>query len=190
MVAASQVRNGMAIRFENQVYKVLSAEYQPGQGKMGGVMHARLKNLVTGTTWEHGFRAEQRLEEVAVEKRLVEYLYQDSDDCILMDPETYEQIAVAAAIVGPQLRLLAPQMRVSVEFVDGQPVAVTLPDVLEVKVADTTPPVHGTQDSTWKAAKLENGVQVMVPQFVKTGDVIRLSTADLRYMDRAKTQSR
>jgi elongation factor P len=181
---------GMAIRFQNQTYKVLAADYQPGQGKMGGVMHARLKNLGTGTTWEHGFRAELKLEEVPVEKRPSDFLYKDGEDQIFMDPETFEQFPIERAMLGDQARLLVPEMRVSIEFVDGRPVSVIFPDVLELRIERTDPAIHGAADSTWKPAELENGLQIMVPQFVKAGDVIRLSTADLRYMDRAKTATR
>jgi elongation factor P len=177
----------MAIRFENQTWKVLAADYQPGQGKMGGVMHARLKNLGTGTTWEHGFRAELRLEEVPVEKRPADFLYKDGEDYVFMDAETFDQMPLPSAMLGDQARLLVPEMRVTIESVDGKSVAVSFPDVLELRVKQTDPPVHGAADSTWKAAELENGLGIMVPQFVKTGDVIRLSTPELRYMDRAKT---
>lgn len=186
MVTASQLRPGMAIRFEGQPYKVLAADYHPGQGKMGGVTHARLKNLGTGTLWEQSFRSDLKLEELEVEKRPMDYLYDESGQCWFMDPATYEQVAVPAEVIGPQAALLSPEMRVGVEFIDGQPVSVAFPDVLEVKVADTAPPVHQQVDSVWKAAKLENGIEVMVPQFVKTGDRIRLDVANLKYMDRAK----
>jgi elongation factor P len=189
-MTASQLRTGMAIRFENQTYKVLAADYQPGQGKMGGVMHARLKNLGTGTTWEHGFRAELKLEEVPVEKRPSDFLYKDGDEYVFMDPETFEQFPIGAAMLGDQARLLVPDMRVTVESVDARPVAVIFPDVLELKISRTDPAIHGAVDSTWKPAELENGLQIMVPQFVKTGDMIRLSTADLKYMDRARTATK
>jgi elongation factor P len=79
---------------------------------------------------------------------------------------------------------------VPVEFVDGTPISVQLPDVLEVRIADTTPPVHAQQDSNWKTATLENGVAVMVPQFIKTGDLIRLDMTALKYMDRAKSATK
>jgi elongation factor P len=81
-------------------------------------------------------------------------------------------------------------MRVSVEFVDGAPIAVSLPDVLELRVAHTAPATHQQQDTNWKPAELENGVEIMVPQFIKTGDTIRLDVAGLRYMDRAKSAGR
>jgi elongation factor P len=186
MVTASQLRAGMAIRFEGAVYKVLAAEYHPGQGKMGGSTHARLKNLSSGTLWEHSFRSELKLEDLPVEKQPMDFLYTDADACYFMNPESFEQVPVPAAVVGPQARFLQPEMRVAVEFVEEQPVSVLFPDVVEVRIADTAPPVHAQQDSTWKSARLENGAEIMVPQFLKTGDAIRLDLANLKYMDRAK----
>lgn len=186
MVPASQLRAGMAVRYEGQIYKVLVADYHPGQGKMGGTTHARLKNLATGTLWEHSFRSDLKLEDLPVEKQEMEFLYTDADACYFMNPETFEQVAVPLKVIGPQARFLRPEMRLQVEFVEGQPVSVLFPDIIEVRIADTAPPTHAQQDSTWKEAVLENGVQIMVPQFIKTGDVIRLDVENLKYVDRAK----
>lgn len=186
MITASQLRAGMAIRFENQDYKVIAADYHPGQGKMGGVTHARLRNLFTGTFWEHSFRSDLKLEELAVEKRPMEFLYSDTAHSVFMDPGSYEQVEVPLAVVGEQARFLQPQMRVPIDFVNGAPVSVQLPDIMEVRIADTAPPVHAQQDSTWKAAILDNGAEIMVPQFIKTGDVIRLDLQTMKYMDRTK----
>jgi elongation factor P len=190
MVAASQLRTGMAVRFEGQTYKVVACEYHPGQGKMGGQAHVRLKNLVTGTFWEHSFRAELKLEDLPVEKHSLEFLYSDADQCYFMDPESYEQVAIPAAVVGEQARFLEPQMKLPVEFVEERPISVLFPDMLEVRIADTTPPMHAQQDSAWKPARLDNGVQVMVPQFIKSGDLIRLDVENLKYVDRAKGAGR
>ncbi|MEK7408733.1 MAG: elongation factor P [Acidobacteriota bacterium] len=186
MVAASQLRAGMAVRYEGQLYKVLMADYHPGQGKMGGGTHARLKNLSTGTLWEHSFRSDLKLEELPVEKQPMDFLYADAGQCCFMNPGTYEQVEIPASLLGEQARFLQPEMRVAVEFVEGQPLSVLLPDVLEVRIADTAPPVHQQTDSVWKIAVLGNGVEIMVPQFIKTGDLIRLDMANLKYMDRAK----
>ena len=186
MIVASQLRAGMAVRYENQSFRVVAADYHPGQGKMGGVNHVRLKNLATGTFWEHSFRADQKLEELPVEKRGLEFLYADADNCFFMDPETFEQVGIALAVVGDHANFLEPQMRVPVDFVDGAAVNVQFPDILAVRIADTAPATHAQQDSTWKPAKLDNGVEVMVPQFIKTGDVIRLHSDTLKYSDRAK----
>ena len=186
MVTASQMRAGMAVRHEGQVYKVIAADYHPGQGKMGGVTHARLKNLATGSLWEHSFRADLKLEELAVEKQPMDFLYADAGQCCFMNPDTFEQVELPATLIGPQAGFLLPEMRVAVEFVEGQPVSVVLPDVLEVRVAETAPPVHQQQESVWKPARLINAVEIMVPQFIKVGDLIRLDVANLKYMDRAK----
>ena len=187
MVIASQLRAGMAIRFEDQVYKVLLAEYHPGQGKMGGATHARLKNLATGTLWEHSFRSDLKLDELAVDKHAMDFLYTDAGNCCFMNPETFEQVEIPESVSGPQAKFLRPEMRVPVEFVEGSPVSVQFPEFIEIRVGDTAPPVHQQQDSTLKTAVLENGVEVMVPQFIKTGDAIRLDMTTLKYMERAKS---
>ncbi len=190
MVAASQLRAGMAIRFEGQLYKVLFAEYHPGQGKMGGVAHTRLRNLSTGTLWEHSFRSDLKFEQAEVARVAMDFLYGDSDQCTFMHPETFEQVAIPAALIGEQAALLQPEMRLTVEFVEGNPVAVGFPDILEVCVADTAPPVHQQVDSVWKPARLDNGLEIMVPQFIKPGDRIRLDVLNMRYMDRTKGAAR
>ncbi len=188
MVVASQLRAGTAIRFQGQDYKVVAADYHPGQGQMGGSTHARLQNLNTGTFWEHSFRADLKLEELPVEKRQLEFLYADGGHFWFMHPDTYEQSAVPKEIVGPQSDFLEPGMRLGVEFVEGRPISVLFPDVLEVKIADTAPALHQQQDANFKPARLANGVSLMVPQFVKTGDVIRFDMQTLKYMDRARAK--
>jgi elongation factor P len=190
MITASQLRTGMAIRYEGQAYKVLFADYHPGQGKMGGAAHTRLKNLGTGTTWEHSFRADLKLEVVPLEKQLMEFLYSDADSFYFMHPETYEQVAIPGATIGDRAPFLQAGMSFAIELVEDTPVSVLFPDMLEVRVADTAPAAHAQQDSAWKLAKLENGIEVMVPQFIKTGDVIRLDVENLKYMDRAKSATR
>ena len=102
MVLASQLRAGMAIRYESQLYRVLDADYHPGQGRMTGSSHARLRNLSTGTLWEHSFRSELKLDDVPIEKRGLEFLYADADQCCFMNPETYEQSEIPRALLGSQ----------------------------------------------------------------------------------------
>jgi elongation factor P len=191
MVTASQLRVGMAIKYEGQRYKVVAAEYHGGQGKMGGATRSRLQNLDTRTFWEHSFRSDLKLEEIALERQTLEFLYADGDQCCFMNPETYEQTEVARDSVGePQAGLLEAGMKLSVEFLEGRPVSVLFPDVLEVKIVDTAPPIHQQQDNNYKPAKLANGIEVMVPLFVKTGDTIRLDVGNMKYMDRAKADAK
>jgi elongation factor P len=168
----------------------VAAEYHGGQGKMGGVAHVRLQSLATGTLTEQGFRADLRFEDLPVEKQNLGFLYSDADNCYFMNLDTFEQVGVPLAVMGPQAQFLLPDMRVPVEFVEGQPVSVLFPDTLEIRVADTAPPTHQQQDSTLKIAKLDNGVEIMVPQFIKTGDLIRIDLGSLKYLERAKTTGR
>jgi elongation factor P len=190
MTTASQLRIGMAIRFERQTYKVVAADYHPGQGQMGGSTHARLQNVATGTFWEHAFRADLKLEEVPMEKRSLEFLYDDGDQCYFMNPESFEQTEVTKASIGPQAAFLEAGKRVTVEFVEDRPAGVVFPDNIEVTIADTAPASHQQVDSTFKPAKLGNGVEIMVPQFIKTGDAIRLDLRTLKYMDRVKADAK
>ena len=189
MINASQIREGMAIRYENQPYKVIAADYHAGQGKMGGVNHLRLKNLVTGTIWEHSFRAELKIEELPVERQTAEFLYADSDNCVFMNPQSYEQVEIPAAVIGEQVNFLEAGMQIPIEFVEGRAISAIFPDFVDIRVAETAPPSHGQADSTWKPARLINDVKIMVPPFVKSGDTIRLSISDMRYMDRTKAKS-
>lgn len=188
MVTASQLRAGMAIVFEHQLYKVLAADYHPGQGKMGGVAHSRLLNLTTGTQWEHSFRSDLRIEDLPLQRAAMDFLYKDSDHYYFMNPETFEQVALPASLLGPQARLLQPDFRLTVEFVQERAVGVVFPDTMEVRIADTAPALHQQSETTFKPAILDSGVEVMVPQFIKAGDVIRLDLKTLKYMDRAKAR--
>ncbi len=185
MIAASELRAGMAIRFESQNYKVIAADYHPGQGKMGGQTHARLRSLDTGTLWEHSFRSDLKIEDLALERKGMDYLYSDEGMHVFMDPDTCEQAEVPESLLGTKGRFLKPEMRVVVELLNEKPVSVVMPDFLDVRVEDTTPPVHAQNDSTWKPAVLDNGVEVMVPQFIKTGDAIRIDLENIKYMNRA-----
>lgn len=186
MVLASQLRPGMAVRYEGRNYKVVAAEYHPGQGKMSGAAHVRLNNLDTAAIWETNLRGDLRFEELPLEKKSMDYLYSDLGLCTFMHPDTCEQVEIPESLLGEQAHFLASEMRVVVEFLGDRAVTVLMPDFLEVRIRDTAPPVHATGDSNWKTARLDNGVEVMVPQFIKPGDFIRLDIANLKYMDRVK----
>jgi elongation factor P len=190
MVISSQLRPGMALKYQGQNYKVLAAEYHPGQGQMGGVAHVRLQNLDTRTLWEHSFRADHKLEEIPLDKQTLEFLYTDRGFCCFMNRETFEQTEVPQAVGGPQADFLEPGMTYAVEFVDGRPVSILFPGVLEVRIAQTAPATHQQQDTNFKPAKLANGVEVMVPQFIKAGDGIRIDLENLKYVDRVKADAK
>jgi elongation factor P len=190
MVTASQVRPGMCIRYEGQTYRVITAEYYSGQGKMTGGTHARLKNLATQSTWETTLRGDMKLDTLDLERVPAEFLYAEATHCCFMNSDTFEQYEVPNETLGPAARFLQTSMKISLELVEGQVVNAIFPDSMESRVVETAPPVHAQQDSTWKPARLENGVEILVPQFIKVDDVVRVDLAAVKYMERAKGSGR
>ncbi len=191
MVPASDLRPGMALRVEGTLYKVIGAEYHGGGGKMGGVTHAKLRNLETGTLREWRFRGDQVVEEVRPDRQTMQFLYSDAETSYFMHAESFEQVGIENARIGRAVPFLKEEMALPVEFFDDRPMSVVLPDIIEARVADTAPPVH-TQgsDNVWKAATLDNGVEVMVPPFIAPGESIRVEVETGKYVERAKADKR
>lgn len=190
MIVGSQLRPGTALRVEGELYKVLAADYHAGGGKMGGVVHTKLRNMRTGTLWERRFRADERLEDLVLERQIMQFLYSDADHCYFMNPESFEQVEVPRQVIGPAEKFLQPEMRVPVEFFESQAVSIQFPDIVEQRIAATAPPIHSQQDNTWKTATLENGMELMVPQFIETGEVVRVEVETAKYVERARRGER
>lgn len=188
MVVASELREGMFIRVEGQIYKVLEVESKAGAAKMGGVVKTRLINVRSGRLWEPHFRPQERLEELELERRTMEFLYAEGGACTFMRPDTFEQIEVPGAILGPAEKFLLPGMEIPVEFFAGEPISVIFPDVVEARVAATTPPSHAQQDSAWKEARLDNGLTLRVPLFIAPGEIVRVEVKTGRYVERARAE--
>jgi elongation factor P len=190
MVNASDLRTGMVIKIGDEPFSVVEAAYHIGQGKMPGSVHAKLRDVLKGTAKELRFRPEERLEETALEKREMEYLYSDADFATFMDPQNFEQVSIPLETIGPGRTFLKTEMTVPVEFYNGQPVSVLLPQTVELAVETTVPPVHQQQDNVFKSATLENGMEVMVPQFIAPGEVVRVEVATGKYVERLRKDSR
>jgi len=188
MVIATELRPGMAVRIEGQVYKVLEVEAKAGAAKLGGVVKAKLNNVISGRMREPHFRPQERLEDLELERRNMEFLYSDDDNCNFMDPQSFDQVEVPLALVGPAEKFLKPGLQLPVEFFESRPISIVFPDVLEVRVQDTAPAAHAQQDSTWKEATLENGVMIRVPLFIGPGELVRVEVRTLRYLERAKSE--
>jgi len=186
MVIASKLKSGMVLRLEGAIYEVLEAESKAGAAKLGGVVKAKLNNVTTGTMWERHFRPQERLEDVQLEQRNMEFLFSDADSCTFMDPETFEQILIPSAFVGTAEGFLHAGMLVPVQFFESRPIGALLPDIAEARVATTAAPSHAHQDSAWKEATLENGVRIQVPLFIAAGEVVRVDVKERRYVERAR----
>lgn len=190
MIAASKLREGMALRIDGQVYKVLEAESRAGGGQAGGTVSAKLRNVTSGRMWEPHFRPDERLEDLELERQPMDFLYREGNKCIFMSPDTYEQIEVPAGILGPSGQFMTDGFRIVLESFEGRPVSAILPPFIELKVAETAPPAHSGQDSTWKKAMLENGVQIQLPLFVASGETVRIDLKTGRYMERVRAEKK
>ena len=184
MITASELSQGMVIRVEGHVYRVLAVEAKAAAAKLGGVVKAELSNVHTGRLWEARFRPQERLEDLPVDRRNLEFLFHADNTCTFMDPNSFEQVEVSDEIVGPAASFLQSGANVPVEFFEGKPISALLPDIVEARVVDTAPPSHSQQDSAWKEARLENGASIRVPLFIAPDEHVRVDLRTGRYIER------
>lgn len=153
---------------------------------MGGLVHAKLKDVRSGLILERKFKPDEKLDKIELNRRTMEYLYQDADGFYMMDPETYEQIQLNRDIMEAFAPFLLSNMKLSVEFLEDEPVDVLLPEWVEFEVTSTPPSISSLQDEVYKPATLANGMVIQVPQFIKVGDVVKVNVASKKYIERAK----
>jgi elongation factor P len=189
VIPATDLRPGMVIRFDRGFCRVLDAQYHAGGGKLAGAVHAKLEELGRGAVLERRFRPDERLARVELERARWQYIYAEGEDFYFMNPDTFEQIPIARGVLGAGARFLRPDMGVSVESYDGRPVNVVFPESVEMKVASTAQAEHQRETSAMKPATLDNGMEILVPLFIKAGDVVRVNTATGKYLERARQKS-
>ena len=190
MVIASQLRPGMVLKIGEDIFKVFEYTYNLGQGKMPGSVHTRAHHVVRGTLKEFRFRPEERLEDTQLQRQDMDFLYADADSVTFMNPDTFEQVAISREAIGAATQFLQAEMKVPVEFYEGQPVSIVFPPIVEAKISTTAQPVHQQQDNTLKPATLENGVEIMVPHFIKPGETVRVDVATGKYVDRVRADAK
>ncbi len=188
MVLASDVKAGTAIQLDGKLYKVLENIRHSGSGQMQGFIELKLQDVRFGHFAERRFKHADKLEDVELRKRPMDFLYADSENCYFMDPETFEQVGVPLTAIGQAVKFMKEGMRITVELLGDEAVSVQFPRVVELKVEATGPGLRGEHDNTLKPAKLENGIEIMVPQFVETGDMVRVDTEKVKYVDRVTTK--
>ncbi len=186
MIPASDLKAGMILQLDKNLYKVLATEYHMGGGKMGGLVHVKVRDVRSGVVLEKKFKPDERLENVDLTRKILEYLYEDADGFYMMDPETYEQIPLNRALMETFAPFLQPNMKLSVEFLEDEPVNVLFPEWVELEVMSTPPSLSSLQDEVYKPATLSNGMVIQVPQFIKVGDVVKVSVASRKYIERIK----
>jgi elongation factor P len=183
---ATQLRPGMVIQHEGQLYTVFSVDHRTPGNKRGS-MQTRLKNLRTGVMIDYRFRAEEFVERAILDEIAFEYLYKEGEDYHFMNSETFEQMQMTADELGESVYYLIPNTIVKIEFFEEKAIGVDLPDTMDMKVVQTEPTLQkATASAVMKPATLETGLVVNVPPFVNEGDRIRVDTSEARYVQRVE----
>src|SRR4051812_15550285 len=184
-ISATQMRPGMVIKHNNELHSVFKVEHRT-PGNLRAFIQAKLRNLRTGAMFEHRFRSGDSIEKVTVDQTNMEFLYHDGDIYHFMNTETYEQLPLSTETLGDAVDYLTANMQIVVEFFDGKPVGVELPQTVDLTVIETEPGIKSaTASSVTKPAKTETGLIVQVPPFINEGDKIRVDTAEGAYLSRA-----
>ena len=185
MISATQLRPGMVVKFNNELYSIFKMEHRT-PGNLRGFVQVKMRNFRSGTMIEHRFSSEDRVERASLDEQEMEYLYDDGEYYYFMNTETYEQMHLMKDLLGDATQYLIPQLKVKVEFYEGKPISVELPATVDMTVVETEPGLKGaTVSNVTKPAKLETGLMVQVPAFITEGEKIRVNTSEGTYQERA-----
>jgi elongation factor P len=185
MLAATQLRPGMVVKFNNELHTVFSMVHRT-PGNLRGFVQVKMRNLRSGSQIEHRFASEDKIEKIALDEQEMEYLYDDGEMYYFMNTENYEQIGFTQDVLGDAVQYLIPNLKIKIEFYEGRAVGVELPASVPMKVVETEPGLKGaTVSNVGKPAKMETGLVVQVPAFINEGETILVSTSEGSYMQRA-----
>ena len=181
---AGDLRNGNTFELDNSVFRVVEFQHvKPGKG--AAFVRTKIKNVITGAVLERTFNPSEKLQGAEIEKREMQYLYNDGDLYYFMDNETYEQMPLNAEQLGDSLKYIKENMNVKILSFKEKVFAVEPPMFVELEVTYTEPGFAGnTTTTSGKPATLENGLEISVPMFINIGDVIKIDTRTGEYMER------
>lgn len=184
MISTNDFRTGLTIEVDGEVYTVIEFMHvKPGKG--AAFVRTKLKNRRTGAVIERTFRAGEKVNRAHVERRKMQYLYNDGDTYYFMDTETFEQFSLPREQLDETTKYLKDDMIIDVLFYQGETLGIELPNFVELKVVETEPGIKGdTASGGSKTAVVETGAVVQVPLFVEVGDVIRIDTRTGAYIER------
>ncbi len=183
---ANDIRKGMLIMYNETPHRVMDFQHRT-PGNLRAFVQAKLRNIKTGSSTEVRFSSTENIERATLEEVEMEYLYSDGDMYHFMNTETYEQVALNNETLGDAMDYLVEGAKIKIEFFDGAPMGVELPAMVEMTVVETSPELKGaTASNSPKPAKLNTGVTVQVPPFIKEGDRIRVDPAKGIYLERVK----
>jgi len=184
-IPATQLRPGMIIKHNNDLHLVFSVEHRT-PGNLRAFIQAKLRNVRTGAMFVERFRSPDPIDRIHVDEIKMEYLYNDGDDYYFMDTTNFEQLHLKRDTLGDSVDYLIANLKIKVEFYDGKPVGIELPQTVELTVVETEPGLKSaTASSVTKPAKTETGLVVQVPPFINEGEKIRVDTSEGAYLSRA-----
>jgi elongation factor P len=182
---ANDLRPGMVIKHNGELFSIHKAEHRT-PGNLRAFVQARMRNLRTGALIDHRFRSEDTVEKANLDEVEMQYLYSDGDSFFFMNTQNYEQIGLHKSVIEDRAAYLVPDVVIKVQLFEGRPVDIELPATVDLKVVETEPGIKGASaTNVTKAAKLETGLTVQVPPFIGEGEVIRVDTAEGKYLERA-----
>ena len=185
MISAGDFRNGVTFEYDGSVYQIIEFQHvKPGKG--AAFVRTKIKNVISGGVVEKTFSPTDKMPKAHIERKDMEYLYNDGDLFYFMDPETYEQIPVSAEQLGDALKFVKENMQVKILSYKGNIFGIEPPNFVELAITETEPGFAGnTATGATKPATLETGAVVQVPLFIDNGEVIKVDTRTGEYMGRA-----
>ncbi|MCL7998427.1 elongation factor P [Brucella pseudogrignonensis] len=184
-INGNEIRPGNVIEHDGGLWAAVKTNaVKPGKG--GAYNQVELKNLITGTKLNERFRAAETVERVRLEQKDFSFLYEQGEALVFMDTETYEQLELLKDFVGDRAAFLQDGMMVTVELYEEKPIGIRLPDQVTLEIVEADPVVKGqTAASSYKPAVLENGIRILVPPFIASGERVIVDTNELTYVSRA-----
>ena len=181
-INASEIRVGMLLEYKSDLWQVLKTQHvKPGKG--GAFAQVEMKSLNKNTKLNERFRSSETVEKAAVEEEKFTFLYEDENNYFFMNPKSFDQINIKKEIVGEKGKLLTESLEVSVSFHNDTPISVDLPNQVSCKIETTDAALKGqTASSSYKPATLDNGLNIQVPPFIESGDIIIIDTRNLEYI--------
>jgi elongation factor P len=184
-ISGSDIRPGMVVEYDGSLWAAIkTGAVKPGKGP--AYNQVELKNLLDGRKLNQRFGSSDRVEETEVERRQFQFLYRQDEQLVFMDTASYDQIELASEFVGDRAAFLQDGMMVQVQMHQEKPIGIKLPDTVILEVVEADASIKGqTAASSYKPAKLENGLRVLVPAFVSAGEKIIVNTDEVAYVKRA-----
>ena len=185
-ILGNEIKPGMIIEHKNDLWSVLKTQHvKPGKG--GAFNQVELKSVKKETKLNERFRSSDNIQRVILDEKKFNFLYEDENNCHFMDQTNFEQIAINKSLLGEKNKLLKENMEVNVHFYEDQALSVDLPSSVKLTITNTDATIKGqTASSSYKPATLENGINIMVPPFINSGDKIILDTSTLEYIKKIK----